>query len=170
MYIHTIHFFFFAVFVRIVHRWVSRHSKKKKKGGAGQLKVVELNYKTSPDYYSTTVVGPKPQSQNNKKQWNCRRGTVTYNIYKIVFAAVVLRLYLLPFKRGTIPSRYDPTQFRRDMTQPNYHLMKVKAKIHSKNYSVERRKTEGRKEKTKTKKQTRSVSYTHLTLPTNREV
>ena len=41
------------------------------------------------------------------------------------------------------------------MTQPNYHLMKVKAKIHSKYYSVERRKTEGRKEKTKTKKQTR---------------
>ena len=33
--------------------------------------------------------------------------------------------------------------------------MKVKAKIHSKYYSVERRKTEGRKEKTKTKKQTR---------------
>ena len=103
-------YIFFAVFVRIVHRWVSRHSKKKKGGAAGQLKVVELNYKTSPDYYSTTVVGPKPQSQNNKKQWNCRRGTVTYNIYKIVFAAVVLRLYLLPFKRGTIPSRYDPTQ------------------------------------------------------------
>ena len=41
------------------------------------------------------------------------------------------------------------------MTQPNYHLMKVKTKIHSKYYSVERRKTEGRKEKTKTKKQTR---------------
>ena len=38
------------------------------------------------------------------------------------------------------------------MTQPNYHLMKVKAKIHSKYYSVERRKTAGRKEKTKTKK------------------
>ena len=38
------------------------------------------------------------------------------------------------------------------MTQPNYHLMKVKAKI-SKYYSVERRKTEGRKEKNKKTKQ-----------------
>ena len=42
---------------------MSQQAQQKKGGGAGQLKVVELNYKTSPDYYSTTVIGPKPQSK-----------------------------------------------------------------------------------------------------------
>ena len=87
MYIHTIHFFC-CLCAYSPQMSQQAQQKKIKGGGAGQLKVVELNYKTSPDYYSTTVVGPKPQSQNNKKQWNCRRGTVTYNIYKIVFTAV----------------------------------------------------------------------------------